>query len=46
VPPPVEPGDVLASADGWVWVVSALIDLGEPGDALDALAEVAPDGFA
>jgi hypothetical protein len=34
---------VPASADGRLWVVSALVDLGEPGDALEALAEVEPD---
>ena len=28
---------------GRVRVVTALIDLGEPGDALEALAEVEPD---
>jgi hypothetical protein len=43
VPPPVELGDALAPADGRVWVVSALIELSKPGDALEALAEVEPD---
>jgi hypothetical protein len=45
-PAPIELGDVLGSANGRLWVVSALIDLGEPGDALDALAEVEPNGRA
>ena len=44
VPPPVDLGDLLASADGRLWVVTALIVLGDPGDALEALAEVEPLG--
>jgi hypothetical protein len=42
-PAPVAAGRRTGAADGGVWVVTALVDLGEPGDALDALAEVEPD---
>jgi hypothetical protein len=44
VPSPVDLGDLLASADGRLWVVTALIVLGDPSDALEALAEVEPLG--
>ena len=44
VPPPVDLGDLLASADGRLWVVTALIVLGDPGDVLEALVEVEPLG--
>ena len=44
-PPPVEPGDVVVLADGSIWRVVNLIDLGEFGSVarvIDALCMVEP----